>query len=191
MIVRDRQVVAPTGDLPVTLAVAKAHLNVVHDDDDALITALIAAAIAEFEAVTAMKMRSETREATFNRFPGSSKGVLTLPHRPVTAVSSVKYFDSAGVEQTMVANTDYQVTLGFKAQVVVGPEKTWPVTQLGKAESVAVRYVVGGSVPDDVVGALKIMVADRYENRGDNAKAKDVPAAARRVMELHSTATPG
>ena len=191
MIIRDRQVVATTGDPPLTTAVAKAHLNVVHDEDNALIAALASAAVAEFEAVTGMKLRSETREATFDRFPGSSAGCLTLPNRPVTSVSSVKYFDTANVEQTLVADTDYQVTLGFQAKVLVGPDKAWPSVKAGKAEPVAVRYVVGGTVPDDVLGALKLMVGERYENRGDSVKAKDVPPAARRVMELHSTSTPG
>lgn len=57
------------------------------------------------------------------------------------------------------------------------------------------RYVVGyltpSAIPADVIGCLKLIVGDRYENLGDDTRNKmDMPAAAERIMRLHGFGTP-
>lgn len=190
MLLTDTQIIAPTGDGPLSLAVAKEHLNVYHDEDDQLISDNIAGAVADFESNANVCIRLQTREATFDRFPSQNDWLL-IPRRPCTGIVSVKYYDSANVQQTMTVD-DYQAVNGFNTRLYVGVDKSWPVTKAGRVEVVAVQYTAGyAKLPDDIFGALKIIVADRYENRGDKAKAESIPPAAERVISLHSTSTPG
>lgn len=194
MLLYDNEVVATTIEPVLTLEETKAHLNVVHSEDDAVISGLISAAVADFERQSGVSLRLHTRDAIWSRFPYHDEDIL-LNYRPVASVVSLKYVDTSGVEQTLVANTDYQAVVGgFVATIGIGVERPWPPTQTGKKQAVTVRYTVGygsGAVPADILNALKVLIAHRYEHRGDNDKAKDYPAAYLSVIGLHSTAVPG
>ena len=153
-------ITAPTVE-PVTLARAKLHLRVDVSDDDELITAMIASARVSAEAKLQRAILPQTLELTLDEFPGvwgpgtlltyrhqatlpARLGAIELPGGPVSAVSSVKYLDLNGAEQTLVAGTDYQVDLrddrfGRVLPVYGG---SWPTTR-PDINAVRVRYVAG------------------------------------------------
>lgn len=156
---------------PVTLAELKAHLNVTTTDDDDLVTAKIAAARRYLEEATGLRFISTTLELTADAFPS---GILTIPAGPVRSVTSVKYDDVNGAEQTFA---DYSVDLAT-GRIKPG-DNGWPSTDSTLA-AVRVRFVAGfGAIAADVPAALREGImqlgAHWYENR--EAVAVGVSAA--------------
>jgi uncharacterized phiE125 gp8 family phage protein len=87
-----------------------------------------------------------------------------LPASPITAVTSVKYLDANGVEQTMDA-ADYTVDTDSLVGRVVAEE--WPETD-GTVNAVRVRYTAGwtpSTIPPALQQWLLIRVATLYEHR--------------------------
>src|SRR5215204_4357216 len=97
------QVIAPPVEEPIDLADLKAALKVSHVDDDALLAAMLAEARETIEVKTERQLARKTWLLTIDYFPAAE---IILPHRPIDSVVSVKYDDSAGLEQTM-APSDY------------------------------------------------------------------------------------
>ena len=85
---------------PLTLAQARRHLRI--DDDytaeDADITDMIVAARRQAEHETGRALTVQTWEKVLDAFPEAE---IELGKPSVVAISSVKYFDSNAVEQTM------------------------------------------------------------------------------------------
>lgn len=194
MLLYDNEVVATTIEQVLTLEEVKAHLNVLHNEDDALIGSLIRACVADFQTQSGVQLRTSTRETIWDMFPYHDEE-LWIPSRPVQSIVSLKYVDTEGNEQTLVANTDYEPVIGgFYAKIAVGPTKSWPVTQAKRKRAVIARYICGyaaGAVPQDAIHAIKILIAHRYENRGDDVKSVGYPAAFHALLGQHSTAAPG
>lgn len=191
MLLGDIVQTAPTAQV-LSVGDAKAHLHVLHQEHDAYITGLIDEAIESFETETGMCLASQTREATFDDFPCEGEWIV-LPRRPVASVTWVKYYDTSGVQQTLAST---QNLLGaFEARIVPPINTPWPSTQVGRAGRVTVRYVCGyataDAVPKDIIRAIKLMVGDAYENRGDDLKVRvGIPPAAQRIIHMHSMGTP-
>jgi len=143
----------------VTLAEAKAHCRVDSSDDDTLIQAYINAATAHAEKRTGVAMVEQTWEEVLDTFPD---GAIELGIGPLVSVTSVKYDDADGVEQTVSAS-DYQVdTVSLTPRVV--PVDAWPATA-DKINAVRVRFVAGAGTPDDVRSAILLLVGHWYRTR--------------------------
>lgn len=162
-------ITAPT-TYPVTLAEAKLHCRVDTADDDTLITALITAATEMAETKTGRAIMPQTWELTLDSFPDA----LELTRVPVQSITSVKYFDLAGVEQTLASNLysiDKADHFGF-AYVVPAYNNIWPETR-DQINAVAVRYLAGytnaASVPEGIKQWIKLMISTMYDNRETEA----------------------
>jgi len=158
---------APASE-PVTLAEAKLHLRVDFSDDDALIGSLITAARQWCEQSSGAAFFTQTWRLTLDDWP--TDGVVKLPRPPVKSVTSVKYYDGSGVQQTLVANTDYQVDLdAAPARVAASPDKSWPDVQAGRLSPIEIVYVAGetttGAIDQRAKQAILLMVAHWYKNR--------------------------
>lgn len=159
--------------LPITLDEAKAHCRVTFADDDALIEQLIRAATAEMETRLQRTLCESSWSVTLDEFP---EGHIKLCHPPILSVTSVTYYNSAGVLTTL-PSTDYVVDLVSEpGRIMPAPGKEWPQTQAGRINAVTVAYtagyLAGGSasqqrdaVPRDIRAFLLIRVATMYENR--------------------------
>ena len=155
---------------PVTLAEAKLHCRVDIADDDTLITALITAATEMAEQKTGRAIMTQTLELTLDAFPDA----FELTRVPVQSVTSVKYYDTTGAQQTL-SNTLYALDaaddFGFAyiSPVYAG---VWPDTR-DQINAVAVRYVAGyadsASVPQSIKNWILLMVSTMYENRETEA----------------------
>lgn len=199
--------VAPAAE-PVSLAEAKAHLVVGHDDDDSLITRFVGAAREQTETETGRRWMPQTLTLTFERFPWrcnaliadpcggwfNGRPVILLPATPVTAVNAVRYRDGAGVLQTLTADTHYLAWLAHLPPVVYpAPGKSWPETQLGRMDAVEIEFVAGygkaAAVPNAAKVAMLLAVAFWYENRGDSEDPTEMglPAASIRLLRSLST----
>lgn len=156
---------------PITLAEAKLHCRVDTDADDTRLTSAIVAARIVAESRTNRAIVSQTREAKFSDWPGTDdrgvQQVFRLPGAPLTSVTSVKYYDGNGTEQTL-ASTVYDVlTASEPGEVVLKPGQSWPAIQNDKRAPITIRYVCGytdaDAVPDDIKIAMHMLIAHWYK----------------------------
>lgn len=164
------KLITPASTYPITLADAKLHCRVDASDDDTLITALIVSATELAEQQTGRALMQQTWELTQASFTDT----ILLTRVPVQSVTSVKYYDTDGAQQTLT-NTAYAVRTGdgdgFAAvEPVYGT--SWPECRQ-QSESVAVRYVAGyadaAAVPEGIKQWIRLMVSTMYENRETEA----------------------
>lgn len=158
-------VTTPPAAEPLSLTEAKLHLREPSAADDALVTALIAAARSQVENYVHRALITQTRELKLDCFPAC----IELPFPPVASVTSVKYTDLNGAEQTVAGgdlDTDVNSSPG-RVQPAYG--STWPSTRPG-FNAVRVRYVcgygaAGSDVPEPLRYAMRLLLAHLYENR--------------------------
>ena len=183
-----RQTVAPTAG-PVSLVRAKSHLRVTGTDEDPLIADLLAAAVRSAQRECGLQFITATYVLTLDDFPRGfdevdGHSVIRLPVGPVVAVSSITYKDTAAANQT-VSSSDYSV--GLKTGRI-RPINYWPSTYADGLENVTVTFTAGfgaaADVPMDAVRAVLMILADAYENRGDEGAPAErpIPAAALRLL---------
>lgn len=161
-----------------------AHLRLevgVEHEDDALIDAYVAAAVAHIDGPRGSLGRAiwpQTLELRQNVFGGS----IRLPYGPIQSVTSVKYVDPDGAEQTISAD-DYLLTNDGVVTLAYG--ESWPSLR-GDAEGVRVRYVAGfATLPDAILPAVLMTVANWYKNREAvvvGQGAADLPFAAKALL---------
>lgn len=157
------KVITAAATEPVSLADAKLHLRVDHADEDVMIESLITAAREFAEHYTGRALATQTLEMALDSFPGSS-GEIELEMPPVATVSSVKYTDTAGVEQTLESS---KYALKARSQtpreVALTYGNTWPSTQ-EVPEAVRIQYVTGYTAcPAAVKSAILIHVQLSYD----------------------------
>jgi uncharacterized phiE125 gp8 family phage protein len=168
-------ITAPTAEA-ITRAEAKLHLRVddvggVHPDDT-LIDGLITAARQYAEQHTGCALVQQTLELSLDRFPacGSraySDGIL-LDRPPAASITSIKYTDSDGVEQTIDSGNYALSSYGHSVLVTPAYNYTWPTARAIR-DAVRVRYVTG-------YGATGHSAAGEYAT---------LPKATKNAMLLH------
>lgn len=171
-------VTAPTAE-PLLLSEVKAFARVDGQADDAVLDALISMARLTFEGKDAWfgrALMTQTWDLFLPRFPcGPDDPTLDgligirVPLPPLQSVTSVKYLDTAGVEQTVSASDYVLDTKSEPGRIVPAYGKTWPSTR-ETVNPVAVRFVAGyganaSAVPKDIREWLKATVAFLFENR--------------------------
>ncbi len=183
--------ITPPAVEPVSLARAKAHLRIDHDEEDDLITGWIRAARELSEQYTGKRWVTQTLRLTLARWPddGTSDiaGAIRLPVEPVASVDTVRYFDAAGTEQALDAE-DYQTWLEHSPPLVCPPpDGYWPALKRGKVKPVTIEFTAGGplqNVPAGVSVAMLLAIGNWDENRGDSGAAKSLPPAAKAQLDL-------
>jgi uncharacterized phiE125 gp8 family phage protein len=128
--------------------------------EDALFVGWLAAAVKLAEHDTQRSIGSQTLELALDCFPD---GAIELPQGPVTGITTIKYIDEAGVEQTLSSALYTLDDYGLIDRVVLAYGAEWPATR-EIANAVKVRYVAGELDPA-VKTALFLTVAHFYENR--------------------------
>lgn len=173
--------VAPPATLPVTLAEAKTHLRVTHDEDDALIMGLLRAALAYVERDTGRAFESQTWELTIDRFPTSE---IMIPMGPLVSVTSVIYTDADGLAQT-VPSLDYEVDTVSETGWV-SPSVAWPAP-MATINAVRVTFVVGLGTPEDIRQAILLILGLWYDNRAaaSDVAMQEIPFASLCLIKLH------
>lgn len=179
-------IVAPVA--PITLTEAKWHLRVDHDTDDALIESYIASAWLQLDGPDAKAGKAiapQTWEIALDEFPEAE---VALPVGPVVSITSVKYDDGDGVEQTADADTYQADTYGDPGWAV--PTGSWPST-LDAVNAVRIRWVAGRGADERWKQAAMLLIGHYYAHReaaGDAAEelplGVDALVGARRRIVL-------
>ena len=156
-------------ELPVTLVEARDHLKEPTTTRDAEILRLIYAATDFAEQYTGRALITQTLDYALERFPIGD--TIRLPRSPLQAVVSLKYRDTANVEQTW-ATSNYQVdTNEWAPAVVLAYGKSWPDTY-ERQDAVVVQIKVGyggaAKVPYSIQTAVLFHVEAHYD-RDDRA----------------------
>ena len=182
-------VTAPT-DLPVTLDQAKTQSRVEVDETywDADLSILIQAATALVESRADLSICDQTRRLTLPRFPRNSCPIY-VPRGPARAISSIKYDDAAGDEQTFDA-ADYNLSAGERPQrIVLVDGAFWPTTELSNPNAVRIEYTAGAAsvaAVDPIARQLVLfLVAYWFRNReavATEGSAVVLPMAAESLL---------
>lgn len=168
-------VITPPGEL-VSLDDAKKHLRVDHEDDDAYITGLVAAAVAWLDGPAGWLGRAlgiQTLELVTDRFGDGCRTWIDIPYPPLIDIVSINYINSDGVETTLDPDA-YEVALGQLRPKWGG---TWPSTRY-QSDAARIRYRAGHSklngdtppvlvddLPSPVKVAILMLVGQWYQNR--------------------------
>lgn len=132
-----KQITASTLD-PVTLTEAKAHLKVTSSDEDSLIRIYLNAAVRRCEDYRQSVIMSSEWEVYLRSFQSN----VNLQKSPVTAINSVKYYDTDNVLQTVTA-INYRL-LNFKVPARLEFDNTYSFPSTYDREyPVVINYQAG------------------------------------------------
>lgn len=157
----------------VTTAAAKLHLKISYSADDALIDICCSMAQAYIEAETGCWLGEQTWDCFLDTFPASD--TIKICKRPIKTISSLKYLDTTGVEQTLSSSL-YTVAKGIDTRLVLKTYQTWPSIDT-VPQAVKIRAVGGyklsadlslgeSELPKDLYKAMFLLLTHYYEHRG-------------------------
>lgn len=168
---------------PLTRAEAKLFLRIVHDDEDALVDALVVAARRVVEAKTGRVLLSQTWRFSRDAWPAS--GVIVAPVSPLAAIVSATVTAADG---SLVAVPAGALTLVRERAPNLIHVDGLRVPAPGVAAGGIVLTVGAGygaspaDVPADLVQAVRLVLAHFYENRAGAGDAAQVPAAVEALL---------
>jgi len=144
------EISGPAGE-PVTSAEIKAAARIDGSEFDSQLAIIIPALRHRAEALTGRRLITQTVELVLDAFPAADIDLL-LPN--VQSIVSVKYIDTAGVEQTLASNLYSLDSASTPCWLLPAYGTDWPET-LATANAVRVRFTVGygagaANVPYDI-----------------------------------------
>lgn len=179
---------------PISLGEMRAHLGISDASDtvrDSVISARITAAREWAEEYTRRRFITQTLVGYAHDFPWSCyhKNAVDLI-APLQSVTSVKYLDGDGNQQTLSAS-DYQVST-VNACVLPAYSKTWPDVR-EQPESVQIEYVAGygdagNAVPQSIKEAIMFIVSqwEIFQPAIEGMfRPLDVPNAAKQLLNSY------
>lgn len=182
---------AAPASTPVSLTEAKAHLRVDGNDEDDLITGLIAAASGLLDGPEGMVGKALITQTWTVAAPcADGAGRFALPVPPVSVVTAISYYDSAGDVQALDV-ADF-LLIGGTDQKWLEPDmgKSWPVTQ-ARADAITATVTAGfgeaSDVPDTLRHAILLTIGHWYLSREavSDDEMSEVPIGVQRLTDLH------
>ena len=165
----------PPAAEPLSLAETKLFLRVAHDDDDAVIAALIAAARGHVEALTRRALLLQTWRLVLDAWPAD--GRVSPRIGPLRTLVAARVFDAAG---TTHAVDTQSFVLDAAANVIASP--CWALPAPGRSLAgieLDVQCGFGATpadVPEPLRQAIRLLAAHWYENRALVGHATLLPA---------------
>jgi uncharacterized phiE125 gp8 family phage protein len=182
------KITTPAAAEPITTAEAKSHLRIDAEftDDDVYIASLIKAATQWAELYQGRSFVTRTITLERDRF----SNVMELPAPPLITVTSIKYIDSDGTQQTLSADIYDVDTKSEPGRITLAYNQSWPVIR-GDVNGIEIIYTAGygaaGDVPEMVKSAIKLIVGHLYENRETvtaGITAAELPMGAKSLLSI-------
>jgi len=178
--------IAGTDAITISDAGSEVVFNSISEDN--LLYSLITAARRYVEEQTGRALINQTWKTYLDAFPA----VIYLDWPPLSSVTSIKYYDTAGAQQTLSTDVYTVDTSSTPGRIYEAYEQTWPSVQ-GIKNAIEITYVAGyGSSADDVPEmlktAIKMLAGHWYERREAYEAAvslTEVPMAVRSIIWQH------
>jgi uncharacterized phiE125 gp8 family phage protein len=150
--------VTPPAVEPLTVAEAKARLNIGDEVSDAVMQAYITAARQRIDGADGSLGRAintQTWQGKADVFPTCDGGRIYIPLPPLQSLT-VKYLDAAGSTVTLTEGVDYQLVQAQRPYIV--PLTAWPV--ITGIDGLTIEFVAGyGDAGTDVPEPIRTAVA--------------------------------
>lgn len=195
-------VVTPPTAEPVSLDELKLAAHITHSSEDTFLTNSIAAARFRYELDTRRQLMVATYDWFLPCFSSRTnrRGSVIVQERsfeiplpPLSSIVSVKYFDTAGVEQT-ISSSEYGVkTSSEPGRIYNLPNEEWPDLEDDRIEdAVTIRFIAGAALASDVPEldkkAILLLAQHWIENReavvlDDRIRSASVPLSYPEIAE--------
>lgn len=180
--------VTPASELPLDIAAVKTRLQgfeAADGEDDANLLRIMRAVVGHLDGERGIlggrSLLATTWREKFERWPcnvpiSGKLGALELAMSPIRSISSLKYYDADGIEQTMSAD-DYELGEIGNGIGVVRALDAWPGLDPRRMFPITVEYVAGfaedqaefndetNTVCAPLVEALMLHVGSQFEHR--------------------------
>ncbi len=178
--------VAPPAAEPVSLGQTKAFLKVDHDDEDALIGTLIAAARLHVEAAIRRVLVAQGWRLVLDGWPppGLRGRTVEIPLSPVSSVDAVTVFDREGAPVVLDPSAYVADVSSYPARLLVRDGVSPGAAFNGVEIDFTAGYGDAGDVPAPIVQAILQLVAHWYETREPVAFGGPVTEVPRTVAAL-------
>lgn len=165
---------------PFTVEEAKAQIRSVQNQEDGLIASYIKAARAACEEYMGRGLLTQTITLNLSDF------VTTIPlpqAYPLASVTTVKYYDTDGVQQTVSSSVYTVDTVSRPGRIALAADQSWPAVQgTRRVGRIEIKYVVGYTskelIPENIKQGMRIYIgyldADREGLNPDAERAIDV-----------------
>lgn len=167
---------APAAE-PVTAAEAKLQCHIAGSDYDTELAIYIQAAREDCEEFTGRSLITQTWTMELDEWPnnpemsGLDRYAIFVPRPPVASVTSVKYYDTNGTQQTLTVDDDYRVHIGDVTRITPAYGTSWPsVRPMTKAIEVITVHGYGAAstnVPAKLRQGMLMRIASYFRNRED------------------------
>ena len=181
-------VTQPTEE-PVTVAQAREQCRVAIFDDDAGLYDNIVAARKLCEVEIKRAFCTTVLRLSLDQFPPDQ---FYLPRPPLVSVTSIKYLDSNGTQQTW-GSSNYSVDIYSQpGRVALVYNGSWPTSTRADTNAIEVIYRAGygaaSAVPRSIKHAISMTVAHWNENREavTENSMNELPMAAKSLLAAES-----
>lgn len=168
--------VSTSPSVTVVASELKTHSRISTSSDDTYLATLEVAARSLLEKMYKVALVTQSWTWNLNAFPGSV-GTINFSVHPVSAITSINYYDSND-DQQLLDSDNYELCTNNrqpKVRPVYG--ETWPVTY-DRFNAVEIIFVAGygaaAAVPQVAKLAIQELVAYWYENR-ETVNVGDIP----------------
>jgi uncharacterized phiE125 gp8 family phage protein len=163
---------------PLSLAEAKAHLRVPHNDDDIYISTLIVSARRRLEAHTGLRLVNQGWSQFMDCWP--SYGIVEIGLSPVSSITDVIVYGDTDTPSS-IEPAHYFLDATTNPPRLIFRQGRNPSPPGRRAKGIEIRVIAGfataAAVPQELKQALLLLVADAFANRGDEALRSFTPAA--------------
>lgn len=187
-------VVTPPTSEPITLAELKLAAHIDHDVEDTFVAGRLVAARFRYELDTGRQLMAATYDWFLPCFSSRTnrrgdvivqERSFEIPKPPLISITSVKYYDTAGVEQTLADTVYAAKTSSEPGRIYNLPNQEWPDLEDDRIEdAVTIRFIAGAAtaadVPDLDKQAILLLAQHWIENReavvlDDRIRSASVP----------------
>jgi uncharacterized phiE125 gp8 family phage protein len=163
------------------------HLRVSDTIEEPLLQSYLTALRQLAEKQLDLAFLTQTLEWSIDQFPcydeANPYGAIQLPRQPLQSVTSLKYIDTNGTQQTW--NSSLYLVDAVQSRIVPAYGQTWPQIRY-QPSAIVIRYLAGylnlAALPEDLRQMMRLAVGTLFEFRegmvsGSAEEAKSTGAA--------------